>query len=102
MASTPSRKGTRSRAATRARGENNARITERYLVDAHGKRVAVVLELEEYRRLMARSHEPPQTSAELRAKLVESARRAEGSWKENEASGTAVEIVRRLRAEWER
>ncbi len=102
MASTLSRKRTRSRAATRVRGEKNARITERYLVDAHGKRVAVVLELEEYRRLMARSRAPVQISTQQRTKLVEFARRAEGSWKENEASGTAVEIVRRLRAEWER
>ncbi len=102
MASTPSRKRTRSRAAPRARGENNARITERYLVDAHGKRVAVVLELEEYRRLMARSRTSVPMSTEQRTKLVELARRAEGNWKENEASGTAVEIVRRLRAEWER
>ena len=52
MASTPSRKRTRSRAATRERGQNNAHITEHYLVDAHGKRVAVVLGLDEYRELV--------------------------------------------------
>ncbi len=58
MASTPSRKRTRSRAATRARGENNVRITERYLVDAQGKRVAVVLDLDEYRRLLRGKRTP--------------------------------------------
>ena len=36
-----------------------------------------------------------------RAKMVERAKRAEGSWKESEGKGTAVEIVRRLRDEWE-
>jgi len=58
MASTLSRKKTRSRAATRARGENNARINERYLVDAHGKRVAVVLDLDEYRELVQGKRTP--------------------------------------------
>jgi len=84
MASTPSRKRTRLRAATRPRGENAVRINERYRVDAHGKRVAVVLELEEYRRLIARSRASVQMSTEQRTKLVELARRAEGNWKENE------------------
>ncbi len=75
---------------------------EQYIVDAHGKRVAVVLDLDEYRRLLAGKRAPQSVSATERARLVELARQAEGSWKETEPRGTSVEIVRRLRDEWNR
>jgi len=50
MASTLTRK--RPRTAAKARRENHASVNERYLVDAHGKRVAVVLPLAEYQRII--------------------------------------------------
>ena len=100
MAGTITRK--RPRTATKARRENRTSINERYLVDANGKRVAVVLPLEDYRRLMAGERTPAQMTAAERARLLELALQAKGSWKESEGTGTAVEIVRRLRDEWER
>jgi hypothetical protein len=39
-------------------------------------------------------------SGKSRQELVALARRAEGNWKETEARGTSVEVVRRLREEW--
>ncbi len=100
MASTVSRK--RARSPRNNPRQSSVRTNERYLVDANGKRVAVVLDLEEYRRLIANQQKPPMMSAAERAKLVERAKQAKGSWKESEGTGTAVEIVRRLRDEWER
>ena len=100
MAGTITRK--RPRTTTKVRRENRTSVNERYLVDANGKRVAVVLPLEDYQRLMAGERKPAQMSAAERAKLVKLALRAAGSWKEHEGTGTAVEIVRRLRDEWER
>lgn len=102
MAGTVTRK--RGRAVSQARQDSRASRNERYLVDAQGKRIAVVLDLDEYRRLVAGTQSSPSasTSAVQRAKFVALARQAKGSWKENEGSGTAVEIVRRLRDEWKR
>ncbi len=100
MASTITRK--RPRAVAKARRESHTSTNERYLVDAHGKRVAVVLPLAEYRRLVTGERKPAPMSPVERAKLVELALQAKGSWKESEGTGTAVEIVRRLRDEWER
>ncbi len=97
MPSTITRK--RTRRATKPHRLNNIGIGARYLVDAQGKRIAVVLDLEEYRKLIA-PREPAPMSAAQRAKLVALALQAKGSWKESEGSGTAVEIVRRLRDEW--
>ena len=102
MASTMMRK--RPRAATKTPRANSESVGERYLVDARGKRIAVVLDLEEYRQLIAGvpSRKPARMSATQRAKLVALARQAKGSWKESEGHGTSVEIVRRLRDEWNR
>jgi len=100
MASTLTRK--RVRSSKRARRTNHKITNERYLVDADGKRIAVVLDLEEYRQLVGqvKIEKPAPMSAAERARLVALARQAEGSWKESEGSGTAVEIVRRWRDEW--
>ncbi len=100
MASTLTRKPTRT--TTRARRNHHKIINERYLVDAQGKRIAVVLDLDEYRQLVkqAKIEKPAPMSAAERARLVALALQAEGSWKESEGSGTAVEIVRRWRDEW--
>jgi len=86
------------RIAQTARAEN---IPARYLVDEQGKRVAVVLDLAEYRRLKADAARAPQPRMpeNERARLVALARQAEGSWQPTEPHGTAVEIVRRLRDE---
>ena len=82
--------------------QTSTSTNERYLVDANGKRIAVVLDLAEYRRLVTGKTTTTRMSATRRAELVEKAKQAEGSWKESEGTGTAVEIVRRLRDEWER
>ncbi len=75
---------------------------ERYLVDPQGKRVAVVLDIEKYKSLVASKTriDTVRISEAARAKLVKLARQAKGSWKKSEGTGTAVEIVRRLRDEW--
>lgn len=100
MASPITRK--RPRPVTQARRENHTVSNERYLVDARGRRIAVVLSLEDYRRLTSREQKPTPLSAAERAQFVQAALRAAGSWKESEGTGTAVEIVRRLRDEWKR
>jgi len=66
------------RVAQTARAEN---IPARYIVDAQGKRVAVVLDLAEYRQLKADAARAPQPRmAETeRARLVALALQAEGS-----------------------
>ncbi len=94
MASPASRK--------RPRQLSRQRIPARYLVDENGKRIAVVLDIEEYRRLKKTPLEEsqPSLSQSDRARLVELALQAEGNWKTTEPQGTAVEIVRRLRDEW--
>ncbi len=86
------------------KGQRLRENAEQYVVNARGKRVAVVLDLDEYQRLIAGNGiiERAQISADERAKLVKLARQAKGSWKESEGEGTAVEIVRRLRDEWNR
>ncbi len=98
MASAKNRK--RPRATLRTSRSNSKMAQERYLVDAQGKRVAVVLDFKEYNRLVTTSQKPVRISAARRARLVALARRAEGNWKDSEGRGTAVEIVRRLRDEW--
>ncbi len=100
MARTVSRK--RPRTIRKTQRQSLSHVSGRYLVDANGKRIAIVLDLAEYRRLIAGARNPSRMSAARRAELVTRARRAEGSWKESEGTGTAVEIVRRLRDEWER
>lgn len=92
----------RTRVARRTTRQTPTSANERYLVDANGKRIAVVLDLDEYRLLVSGKTTTTRMSATRRAELVARARRAEGSWKESEGTGTAVEIVRRLRDEWER
>ncbi|MBI3742431.1 MAG: hypothetical protein HY257_11850 [Chloroflexi bacterium] len=97
MANAATRKRTR---ATTARREDAKYPAAQYIVDARGKRVAVVLDMEEYRRLL--KGKPARMSDAERARLVELARQARGSWKDTEPQGTSVEIVRRLRDEWTR
>ena len=102
MASTVTRK--RPRTTPKKRNVSQKSVSERYLVDAHGKRVAIVLDLEEYRQLVAGRRSGRAIRARLpaaqRAKLVALARQAKGSWKDSEGRGTAVAIVRQLRDEW--
>lgn len=75
-----------------------------YLVGTRGKRAVVVLDLGEYKRLLAgtRRIDPAPMSENERSKLVKLARQAKGSWEESEGKGTAVQIVRRMRDEWNR
>ena len=99
MASTVSRK--RPRTARKTQSKSYPRKGERYLVDENGKPVAVVLDLAEYRRLLENTQTPSQMSSAQRAELVVLAKRAKGSWRAGEGTGTAVDIVRRLRDEWD-
>ncbi len=99
MASPVTRKGARE---VGKMPRHNSNTSKRYLVDASGKRIAVVLDLAEYRRLVAGKPTTTRMSVARRAELVAKAKQAKGSWKESEGTGTAVEIVRRLRNEWER
>jgi hypothetical protein len=100
MASPATRK--RVRVVSRTLRQTPGSTSERYLVDANGKRIAVVLDIEEYRQLVAGKQTTTRMSATRRAELVEKAKQAKGSWKESEGTGSAVEIVRCLRDEWER
>lgn len=100
MASTATRK--RARTVRKTPRQSPVTNGEHYLVDANGKRVAVVIDLAEYQRLVAHQPAVARMSDAERAKLVERAKQSKGSWKESEGTGTAVEIVRRLRDEWER
>jgi len=100
MASTVTRK--RARTVRKTPRQSPLQTNERYLVDANGKRVAVMIDLAEYQRLVAGQPRVARMSAAERAKLVEMAKQSKGSWKESEGTGSAVEIVRRLRDEWER
>ncbi len=92
----------RPRVASATRKISGVSNHRRYLVDEKGKRVAIVLDLDEYRRLIAsESSQRARLSAAQRAKLVTLARQAEGNWKATEPQGASVEVVRRLRDEWE-
>ena len=55
--------------------------------------------LAEKRALTAARDQPPSTARW--AQLVALARRAEGNWRESEGRGTSIEIVRRLREDWQ-
>lgn len=93
-----------SKRVARTRKNSRPSVKGRYLVDADGKRVAILLDIDEYRKLVAGPKSKPVSEMRLpavqRAKLVKLARQAKGSWKQSEGQGTAVEIVRRLRDEW--
>jgi hypothetical protein len=99
MASRISRKRAR---VVRRTPRKTPSANERYLVDASGKRIAVVLDLAEYRRLVTGKQATTRMSTTRRAELVAKAKQAKGSWKASEGTGTSVEIVRGLRDEWER
>ena len=90
MASTLTRK--RPRTAAKARRENRASVNERYLVDTHGKRVAIVLPLAEYQWLVTGKRKPAAMSAAERVRLLELALQAKGS------GGKAKEPARQLKS----
>lgn len=109
MASTVSKK--RSRRTPTSRPRKPVPLDEERIKQLMKQAVREVLQEEREQQGATPLRQPSQSEQEPRARvdplrgknraeMIALARQAEGSWKESEGAGTAVEIVRRLRDEW--